>query len=216
MNPPIIGYIHIYQKKDWQLYYDMIMNSIKNSGLYNSTIEIRLCIVNDSNNILNDDRFNDTKIKIVDYGKSNLYERITMNHIRISSETEDVQYWYTHVKGISFFENNDNNMKDYVIDWINLLIYCNITEWKIASEKLLSYDIYGCEYSINPEPHYLGNFWWANSHYIRTLPNIIGENYNDSKFWILKRENVLFCNIFSSGFDQGDHFFYRYIKDGNY
>ena len=108
-------------------------------------------------------------------------------------------------------------MEKCVKDWIDLMLYCNVSNWKIASKKLMKNDIYGCEYSKFPVNHFSGNFWWANSQYIRTLPKKIGNNYCDPEFWIFKRvPEPLYCNIFSSGIDGGEHYFKRFKKGVDY
>jgi hypothetical protein len=206
--PEIIGYIHVCQIGKWRITFDMIMNSIKKSGLYNQMKEIRVGIVNNESHVIPDKRFTDPKIVIIGHGPSRLYERLTLHTMRKNAETENCQYWYAHTKGISHFENNSGK-KDFVIDWIKLMIYWNFKNWRIASNNLLSHDTYGCEYTDNPTCHFSGNFWWANSQYVRTLPNIIGSNYCDPEFWILNRSGNIICNIFSSGLDGGDHYFYK-------
>jgi hypothetical protein len=184
------------------------MSKIKSSGLYDATNEIRLGIVNDEIDIIDDIRFHDPKIFIVAKGHSSNYERTTLLHMRKASESDPCcQYFYFHTKGIRFFDSSDENIKKCVISWINLMIHWNISNWKTASEKLLSHDTHGCELSVNPVPHYSGNYWWANSHYIRTLSNEIGENYCDPEFWLLKRYiPPLICNIYSTGIDGGGHY----------
>ena len=206
--PEIIGYIHVCQIGQWQITFDMLMNSIKESGLYDQTKEIRVGIVNNESVVINDERLNDPKIRIIGHGPSRLYERLTLHTMRKQSENESCQYWYAHTKGVSHFDSNSDR-KDFVIDWIKLMIYWNFTKWRTASNSLLNYDVYGCEYTNNPVPHFSGNFWWANSHYIKTLSNIIGPNYCDPEFWLLNREKNFICNIYSSGLDGGDHYYHK-------
>ena len=204
----IIGYIHICQKGLWEKSFDMIMSKVKSSGLYDATNEIRICIVNDEIDIIDNIRFHDPKIIIAAKGHATDYERTTLLHMKIASETDPCcQYWYVHTKGIRFFESECENIKKCVISWINLMIHWNIINWRDASEKLLSHDTYGCELSTNPVPHYSGNFWWANSQYIRTLPSKIGDEYYDPEFWLFKRDNPLICNIYSTGIDGGNHYY---------
>ena len=129
-------------------------------------------------------------------------------HKNSENENETCQYWYAHTKGISHFDNNSDK-KEFVIDWINLMIYWNFTKWKIASNKLFKYDVYGCEYTPIPVPHFSGNFWWANAQYIKTISKMIGPDYCDPEFWLLKKEKNMICNIYSSGLDGGDHYYYK-------
>jgi hypothetical protein len=215
----IIGYIHVCQIGKWTIPFDMIMNSIKESGLYDKCREIRIGVANDRGTVIPDTRFNDPKILIIAHGPCSAYERLTLHKMREHAEIDGCQYWYAHTKGIKHFDNNDYKY-ECVIDWIKLMIYWNFTEWYTASEKLLSYDSYGCEYTTCPKPHYSGNFWWANSYYLRTLPKTIGPEYCDPEFWILNRDKMLMCNIYSSGLDGGDHYSKKsnffpdfYIKD---
>lgn len=214
---PIIGYIHICQNGPWQIPFDMILKAIKSSGLYDACIEIRLGIVNDVGYIIPDDRFNDPKLITVVHASSSEYERPTLLHMRDYSKTDNCQYFYAHTKGIRHFQGQCQHTKNCVMDWVNLLIYFNINKWRIASEKLMSNDVYGCEFFYDPSPHYSGNFWWANSHFIRTLPDKIGQEYCDPEFWLFKRNNVIWCNIYSRGFSGGgDHYFHRTIKGIHY
>jgi len=204
--PEIIGYIHVCQVGKWQITFDMIMNAVKESGLYNQVKEIRVGVVNNEANVIPDERFNDPKIVIIGHGPTRLYERLTLHTMRQYAETDNCQYWYAHTKGISYFESNLDK-KEFVIDWIKLMIHWNFKNWRIASNNLLKHDVYGCEYTSNPTRHFSGNFWWANSQYIKTLPNNIGPNYCDPEFWLLNRSENIVCNIFSSGLDGGDHYF---------
>ena len=46
----------------------------------------------------------------------------------------------------------------------------------------------------NP-PHFSGNFWWANSDYLKNLPKITTENYaelNRGEFWILSNTDKVY------------------------
>jgi len=216
IHPSIVINIHICQKGLWTIPFDMIMSEIKSSGLYNECKEIRLGIVNDNGVVIDNKRFNDPKIKIISWGYSDNYERVTLHNMIKSSQLEDVQYLYCHTKGIKYFESNDTHTKNCVMDWIKLLIHFNIKKWITASQCLMKYDTYGCEFSRKPKKHYSGNFWWANSQYIRTLPKVIGNEYCDPEFWLLQRDKVLMMNIFSSGIDAGDHYRIRFPKKGNY
>jgi len=209
MLSEIIGYIHVCQKGQWEISFDMIMNSVKSSGLYEVCKEIRLGICNDYGFIIPDKRFNDPKIKIVSYGESKKYERVTLHHMREQSEQESVQYWYAHTKGIRFFDSPNNHEKTCVIDWIKLMIKWNFLQWNLATNALMKNDAYGCELSHYPLSHFSGNFWWANACYIRTLPKIIGPDYCDPEFWLLNRKDNLVYNVYSSGVDGGYHYSIR-------
>ena len=204
----IIGYIHICQIGKWERSFDMIMSKVRSSGLYDATHEIRVGVVNNVTGIIPNVRFNDPKIVLVANGPASHYERTTLIHMRNYAETDPCcQYWYCHTKGIKYFDRPDNNHeKNCVISWINLMIHWNINHWRDASEKLKSHDTYGCDFTRDPVCHYSGNFWWANSHYIRTLPRNIGEDYCAPEFWIHSRASPIICNIYSTGINGGEHY----------
>lgn len=212
----IIVYLHLCQEGPWQHIFDIIMNAMRSSGLYDACIEIRVGIVNNAGYIMPDSRFNDPKIVLVVHAPSDRYERATLEHMREYSKNEETQYVYMHSKGISHINGPNQHTSNCVMDWLKLLLHWNVTHWVNASNNLMKHDIYGCEYSSVPNNHYSGNFWWANSGYIRTLPERIGGNYCDPEFWIFQRENILWHNCFSSGHAGGGLYFNRCIKGQHY
>jgi hypothetical protein len=185
----IIGYIHICQKNNWKKSFDMLMTSIKKSGLYDSTYELRLGIVNDSGILLNDNRFNEKKIKIIYVGKSKEYERPTLLHMKKMSyiDKNNTLYYYLHTKGITHF--NTINEK-YIVNWIEDMLYWNITLWETAINILSKYDTYGCNYN---NTHYSGNFWWSTINNIRLLPDYIPQYYTAPEDWITLNKKKIFC-----------------------
>jgi hypothetical protein len=164
-NNPIIIYIHICQFQHWQTLFNKIMDAIKVSELYDNCKEIRLGIVNDNDKVVDDILLNDPKLNCIIHGNCSLYERLTLLHIRKKSEEEDnVKYLYVHTKGLTHLNCTTGEFNNECIrDWIDLMIYWNITNWRKAIEMLQFHDIYGCEFFNDPQPHFSGNFWWANS-----------------------------------------------------
>ena len=209
----IIGYFHICQKDGWKKSFDLIFSSIKKSGLYNVTKEIRIGVVNDEKQVIPDERLKHSKFNIIFCKPSFEYERPTLIHMRNASENEEnTLYWYCHTKGIKHF---GTDIENNVIDWIKLLIYWNFTQWKLAINMLDKYDIYGCNklydkrYSKNI--HYSGNFWWATSKHVKKLPKIINTYYCAPEDWICTKNNKM-ISIFSSNFQSGQHYCLPYTK----
>jgi len=184
--------------------------------LYDIRDEIRIIIINDENRIIDDSRlnFNDDKVKIFYKGNSNIFERATLLHMKENSLTdESCNYWYVHTKGITHFNKPTEKQ---VLDWINLLLYWNIDNWKLAVNSLNNenYDTYGCNMT-DPEinPHYSGNFWWAKSEHIKRLPSTISNGSTDPEFWIcLIKPN--FKNIFSSNINHYDNVYPEFNYTG--
>jgi len=207
----IVGYFHICQKNYWKHSFDMIIKEVKDSGLYDVTSEIRCGIISDQGRIIPDFRLDDPKIKIVVEGHSSLYERPTLLHMKTSSEIDpsNTSYWYVHTKGIRHIATP---LEDNVLDWINLLLYWNVYKWKMAVSSLKTYDIYGCNgLTWRGHLHFSGNFWWANSSYIKTLPDFIGESYTEPEFWICLREPKM-CNIYTNNLAGGGNYHTRLEK----
>lgn len=217
-NVPIIVYIHLCQKPYWHVTFNKIMSALRESELYDNLQEIRLGIVNDHGQINDDPSFHDPKISTVFFNHSSMYERATLLHMRRSAANDNAQYLYVHSKGLKYLDGSQGeHKKNCVMDWVDLMLHWNVYNWRLASEKLFSHDVYGCEFFCGPEKHFSGNFWWANSHYVNTLPEHIGPEYCDPEFWICKRDKVIICNIHSTGLSSGGELYSnRYIKGVNY
>ena len=185
----IIIYIHICQKEGWKKSFSILINSIKNSQLYNEVEEIRLGIVNDNGILIEDELLKDKKYKIIYIGKSYEYERPTLLHMKKYSEIDSFNtlYCYLHTKGISHFNTKNENA---VLNWIYDMLKHNIYKWKNVIEKLKKYETYGCNYN---KIHYSGNFWWSTIKHIKKLPNYIKDYYTAPEDWILINKDNMYC-----------------------
>jgi len=210
MYSNIILYIHICQLEEWQRTFQMIMDAVRGSGLYNAANEIRLGVLTHTQVDLQ--YLNDPKFRIIYEGRPEEYERPTLLHMKMSAEKTDpldTKYLYCHTKGIRWFGTPN---EPYVVDWIKLLIYWNIEKWANAEDILGKYDTYGCNYHNNGTypPHYSGNFFWTTSRHLKELPDTIGSEYNDPEFWLCSRglfqgrPNIF--NAFSSNLEGLGHY----------
>jgi len=110
-------------------------------------------------------------------------EADTLNYLKnyIEEIEENVKILYMHTKGVSRIEPT---LKKNISVWNRYLDYYCIGQWKLAVEKLDSFDTVG---PFSGSNHYSGNCYWINSHYIKSLPYISDENYqhiNRGEFWI--------------------------------
>jgi hypothetical protein len=81
---------------------------------------------------------------------------------------EPCKIWYIHTKGASR-KNVDNTDS-----WRKYLEYFVITKHENCIEALDKYDICGAEWIKQRDISlFAGNFWWANSSYIKSLENIL-------------------------------------------
>lgn len=108
-------------------------------------------------------------------GHTTITENVMMQLLYNEAKTEDFQMLYLHTKGITSIDNhlkknNPNQFATYYY-WRKFLEWGVIERWHEAVRLLERFDMVGVNYYDNPSPHFSGNFWWANSSYIRTLPD---------------------------------------------
>ena len=102
-------------------------------------------------------------------------ENVMTRKIWDDSQDEDFQILYLHSKGITSVDNhlingNAQTFKNYYY-WRHFLNWGVIEKWKDCVAALDIYDLAGVNYFDEPAPHFSGNFWWANSSYVRHLPD---------------------------------------------
>lgn len=122
---------------------------------------------------------------------------------------EDVPILYFHTKGLT--------RTGYNIElWRLYMEYYNIDKWRHAVSALNNgWDTYGVNLRDDTEKlfgkkylHYSGNFWWARSHYIKTLDKglLVGSNRWDGEFWMgSKGKKEKMFNASESGIDHYDN-----------
>ncbi len=80
---------------------------------------------------------------------------------------------YMHTKGITYLNSNNPKYKENLQVWRRYMEYWNIKKAKLCVDLLMKgYDIVGTSFKENPYNHYSGNFWWASSQYLKSLPYI--------------------------------------------
>ena len=104
-------------------------------------------------------------------------ENITMRKIWNNSQNEDMKILYLHSKGITstlkhleMTEWGASTFKTYYY-WRQFLNWGVIENWRKCYEALRINDIAGVNYYNEPSKHFSGNYWWANSSYIKRLPD---------------------------------------------
>lgn len=153
-------------------------------------------IINIGNKI-NNDMIQNNKIKIINYSENpRLFEKPTINLINIFSKFHDCKILYLHTKGVSYKGKHQN-----VNDWMDYMLYFLLDNHKLCLDYLDMYDTVGCNYNEKPRKHYSGNFWYATSTYIRTLPQITSNDRHDCEWYILSNPSVKPYTIFSSNVD---------------
>ena len=139
------------------------------------------------------------------------YEYPTLRLAWEFSQNNDAHVWYIHSKGVSkipetweeekrFWEQRCNYpssfkaMSQNCYEWRKFMSYFILNRYRDCLRELNHSDACGVAYRSQPMPHFSGNFWWANTEYLRTLPDpetlrnlMIDENGRDrymAEFWI--------------------------------
>jgi hypothetical protein len=157
-------YFHVATIGEYQKVFDEIYNEILNSKLIDQVETVNICIV--GKNILNVQSHKKIKIHQDFYVETG--EFFTLNLIKTFSDSSQNNYkiLYIHTKGVT---TPDNPCID---DWRQYMTYFNIRQHKKCFGALNNHDACGVDLVNQPAAHFSGNFWWANSLYIKKLPTI--------------------------------------------
>ena len=197
-------YIHICCINNYKNIFNTLLYNIKFYGLYDIIDEIR-CIVIGSNNDYS--IFSDSKIKIIYQSNDiNIYEFKAMELIYKHSIQEDFNILYIHTKGVKHYKMAT---EEYVKDWVNMMIYFNIGNYKKCLSYLKENDVVGV--NLQPDPwHFSGNFWWSKSEHIKKLGIIEDYNYNGPEFYITKRKEGKYISLWNSNIN---HYISKYDQE---
>lgn len=161
---PIVIFIHaaaIGKYKD-RLY--QYIKQIVDSGLYDEVTAIYINYVGP----IGDNSIFDGYNKIIyQQVSSNLadYELPTHSALYNFCKTHpNYKILYLHTKAVHTEYNQ------CIEDWINYMTYFCINKWKVCIDKLNTYRAVGVDLRDYPSLHYSGNFWWATSDHIASLP----------------------------------------------
>jgi hypothetical protein len=122
-----------------------------------------------------------------------LYEVPTINKIRdFSRQHKNCEILYLHTKVTTHPKNSQN-----INDWIDMMLYFLLEQWPVATDALKDHCAVGCNYhnydsSSNTPSHFSGNFWWAKSELLETLPECGPDKY-DADFWLLQNNPTIKC-----------------------
>jgi hypothetical protein len=190
-------FFHVYLKSGYSRILIDKFKKFKNSGLYASTNKIYLTLFGDvetSSEFLNDlkDMYPKIEFGVITNASFN-NEPDTLNlMLKKANEYEtNTPMLYLHTKGLS---HTHPDTKRNVEAWVRYLDLYVIKEWERCVKALENNDAAGGFYVEEPK-HFQGNFWWANSDYLKSLPKITAENYaelNRGEFWILSQTDKVY------------------------
>ena len=197
-------FYHMYCVNDCIERFTRTYNKIHNSGLINLCSNINVFLVGDTKLNKYATQINYyPKVKSLCYSSETFGEMNTIKSIYEFCQTApDSHILYLHGKGAS--RGNNPNIKA----WVSYMEYFLIENYQLCVNNLKKYDTVGVEFHNIPKKHYSGNFWWANSSYIKQIKSF-NEGLKTStitdprwycEFWLL--DNICNpCNMHSSNTD---------------
>jgi hypothetical protein len=98
---------------------------------------------------------------------------------------------YHHTKGVSWDKRSN-------IKWRQAMQWYCIENWEKCIEYLKDADACGAFLRIDKRwnPHFAGNFFWAKSEYLKTLPRIVDKSLRvNAELWINSKNNMTAVNF---------------------
>jgi hypothetical protein len=196
----IVGVYFVALLNEWEPIVKPQINRLFNSNLYKETDELHVRVFFNDNEELYKFRTllkNDKKI-LLTLTKKNEYEFGALRILKNLSKKEDFYGYYLHAKGVSRTMNKQ--LSKCVKSWREYMEYFLIDKYDLCVKELDNgWDAAGVKIRRTPGTdffHFSGNFWWANSKFIRELPEIDSLDLNkrhDAEFWIGYTKGKLKC-----------------------
>jgi hypothetical protein len=177
-------YIHVATIGNYQEVFDEIFGSLLLSGLISDADKIFISVVGAGQlEYPNYPNISYSQLPEVSVGEFH-----TLDKIKTYSDSFDgnTKILYVHTKGVTTPRNQS------IMDWRNYMVYFNIIKYKDAINILNEYDTSGVDLVDEPTTHYSGNFWWANSSFIKKLPPIEEISNQNAKVILTLRHNAEF------------------------
>jgi len=184
----MIHFYHVYAAGQWQQPVTEHINALHISGLQRELSDIYLGIVGPPDQRLAVVRafHNFGMFPQVAAEAEQGWEHLTLEALRKRC-TSDQPVFYAHSKGAA-------NPTDINIAWRKSMTYYNIMQWRQNVTALLDHDTSGCHFiddraQNNGLGHrfYGGTYWWATSHHIQQLPDLVYHSRWCAEWWIGER-----------------------------
>ncbi len=211
-------FFHVYLKNDFSHILLSKFKKFKASGLYEKSNKIYLSLFGDiekHQEFLTDLKDLYSKIEYVLIANKEFdNEADTLNFMLKKAEgyEKNTPMLYVHAKGVS---HTHPIMKKNIGAWVRYLDLYTINKWEECIQGLRDNDAAGGLYESSDPKHFSGNFFWANSEYVQSLPRINKYNidsYNRGEFWILSNTSKVYSLKDNPTTDR----YQNYVMDENY
>ncbi len=210
-------FFHVYLKSGYSHILLSKFKKFQKSGLYEKTNKIYLLLFGDDislhSEFLTELQEIYPKIEYASITNQEFQnEPDTLNFMLMKAKEyeHNTPMLYLHTKGISY---SHPNLKKNIDAWVRYLDLYVIYKWEECINGLKNNDVAGGCF-ISDTPHFSGNFWWANSDYLKTLPRINTfniANLNRGEFWICSETE----KIYQSGPNFTKDPYQNYVADEN-
>ena len=192
----LFHFYHIYADGDWKDIVNEHIEVIKKYGLYDRLSFFGIGIVGNSTNIqkvknfLSNVNINYTLVFESNGDTTNQWEQETLDKLLDYCKENSGYVLYAHTKGAAYNYQVSKN-------WRKEMTLHNIANWKDSISHLKSYDAVGCYWCTTEKngeqvtsPFFGGNFWWANTSFIKTLSYPKRDNRFDAEGWLGYKTNI--------------------------
>lgn len=239
---PIKIYYHVTLINEWYAITDEIFRAIIWSDLYDEAESISIGVLGNKSEIAPLEEFISAypKFKIVRYHEDvSYFEFHTISKLKEDADNSSELFYalYLHSKSVMTPKENIPDM-EFKAFWRQYMTYFMVTEWRKCYHALdlrdlddhhEGYDAVGCRMvparkSIGGLTHASGNFWWANSEYIKSLKIVLADTYYDgqnryngghsSEVWVWSGQPIIYCPtfLFQMGFPHDKGTFKEYFQ----
>jgi hypothetical protein len=161
----IVGAYHVAMFPRWREIVEPQGQRLRESGLLTRTSKLLVGVVGDSDEDISilADLFGQHAL-VRQLGPLLSFEFPTLQWLHEEVRSEDVACWYAHTKGVS------THREDQTV-WRLKMEAVIFDQYERCLDALETHDTCGTAWTPGIDPHYSGNFWWANSRYLQTLPS---------------------------------------------
>lgn len=172
-------FYHVYADGEWMEAVDEHCTALKEHGLADNLDKFYLGVVGTDENrttaIARITMHHNLNAEVIVEAPIQ-WEQLTLEPVRRFSTTNDGYLLYAHTKGAY-------NHTPINIGWRSSMCYYNVVKWRDAVEKLdEGYRAVGCHW-VN-DAIFGGNYWWANTSYLKLLPTLQMDNRWRAEEWI--------------------------------
>lgn len=171
-----VVFMHVATVNQYQQVFEEVFESIMDSGLLDESNKVNICAVGNGDLMLpegeNIEVHFDPRAEVDPRGSIENGEFFTLGKIKEFADSAEENYnlLYCHLRGVTSPGNA------HIISWRKYLTEWNIGDYKTSLELLNEYDAVGVDLIAKERwpfaDHFSGNFWWATTDYIKTLPTV--------------------------------------------